>query len=124
MEWKFARTRLWMNYINAGDTLPVPFNMIPAAKSFRHVYTAARDCFRKKKDKDEAKQKHHRSKTASFMEVGFHIWMMIYSIYNSFPRSFRMIKQFITNYNLKLCNLPVIYNNCFKKNNCYNINFY
>ena len=29
MEWKFARTKLWLNYIDEGSTLPVPFNMIP-----------------------------------------------------------------------------------------------
>lgn len=38
MEWKFARTRLWMNYIDEGNTLPVPFNMIPTPKSFRYAY--------------------------------------------------------------------------------------
>jgi len=34
VEWKFARTHLWMNYIDVGHTLPVPFNMIPSPKSF------------------------------------------------------------------------------------------
>lgn len=38
VEWKFARTRLWMNYIDEGSTLPVPFNMIPSPKSFKYVY--------------------------------------------------------------------------------------
>lgn len=29
MEWKFARTKLWLNFIDNGSTLPVPFNIIP-----------------------------------------------------------------------------------------------
>jgi len=40
VEWKFARTRLWLMYITHGSTLPVPFNMLPVnAKSLRHVWT-------------------------------------------------------------------------------------
>lgn len=27
-----------MNYIDEGNTLPVPFNMIPSPKSFKYVY--------------------------------------------------------------------------------------
>ncbi|VEN64052.1 unnamed protein product, partial [Callosobruchus maculatus] len=28
-EWKFARSRLWVNYFDDGDALPPPFNIIP-----------------------------------------------------------------------------------------------
>jgi len=38
VEWKFARTGLWMNYINQGGTLPVPFNMVPTPKSCRYAW--------------------------------------------------------------------------------------
>lgn len=38
VEWKFARTRLWMNYIDEGSTLPVPFNVIPTPKSIRYAW--------------------------------------------------------------------------------------
>ena len=38
VEWKFARTRLWMNYIDEGSTLPVPFNVIPTPKSCRYAW--------------------------------------------------------------------------------------
>ncbi|KAJ9594804.1 hypothetical protein L9F63_013896, partial [Diploptera punctata] len=34
IEWKFARTRLWMSYFEEGDTVPPPFNLIPTTKSF------------------------------------------------------------------------------------------
>ena len=29
MEWKFARTKLWLSYIDESSTLPVPFNHDP-----------------------------------------------------------------------------------------------
>lgn len=32
MEWKFARSRLWMSYFDDGDTLPPPFNLFPTRK--------------------------------------------------------------------------------------------
>ena len=30
VEWKFARTKLWLNYIDNGSTLPAPFNILPS----------------------------------------------------------------------------------------------
>lgn len=33
IEWKFARTRLWMSYFDTGSTVPAPFNIIPSIKS-------------------------------------------------------------------------------------------
>uniref|UniRef100_A0A8C6KF81 Transient receptor potential cation channel, subfamily C, member 5a n=1 Tax=Nothobranchius furzeri TaxID=105023 RepID=A0A8C6KF81_NOTFU len=33
IEWKFARTKLWMSYFDEGGTLPPPFNIIPSPKS-------------------------------------------------------------------------------------------
>ncbi|KAL3877271.1 hypothetical protein ACJMK2_035003 [Sinanodonta woodiana] len=38
VEWKFARNKLWMNYMDEGSTLPVPFNMIPSPKSLIYVW--------------------------------------------------------------------------------------
>ncbi|XP_045539384.1 transient-receptor-potential-like protein [Papilio machaon] len=32
VEWKFARTRLWMSYFDEGATLPPPFNIFPTPK--------------------------------------------------------------------------------------------
>ncbi|XP_022084872.1 LOW QUALITY PROTEIN: short transient receptor potential channel 4-like [Acanthaster planci] len=37
MEWKFARSKLWMSYFDEGETLPVPFNIIPSPKSFYYI---------------------------------------------------------------------------------------
>ena len=43
VEWKFARTRLWMNYIEEGSTLPVPFNLFPTIKSVKYGIRWCRD---------------------------------------------------------------------------------
>ncbi|XP_043954207.1 short transient receptor potential channel 5a [Gambusia affinis] len=37
IEWKFARTKLWMSYFDEGGTLPPPFNIIPSPKSFWYL---------------------------------------------------------------------------------------
>ncbi|KAI4877491.1 hypothetical protein NFI96_015053, partial [Prochilodus magdalenae] len=37
MEWKFARTKLWMSYFEEGGTLPPPFNIIPSPKSMWYL---------------------------------------------------------------------------------------
>ncbi|KAM9801697.1 short transient receptor potential channel 4b [Neosynchiropus ocellatus] len=50
IEWKFARTKLWMSYFEEGGTLPSPFNIIPSPKSViylvkwinEHVFTRSR----------------------------------------------------------------------------------
>lgn len=38
IEWKFARTKLWMSYFEEGGTLPSPFNIIPSPKSFYYLF--------------------------------------------------------------------------------------
>ncbi|XP_056417932.1 short transient receptor potential channel 4 isoform X4 [Hyla sarda] len=37
IEWKFARTKLWMSYFEEGATLPTPFNIIPSPKSLWYL---------------------------------------------------------------------------------------
>ncbi|XP_067347951.1 short transient receptor potential channel 4a isoform X2 [Channa argus] len=37
IEWKFARTKLWMSYFEEGATLPAPFNIIPSPKNFWYL---------------------------------------------------------------------------------------
>ncbi|CAG5129597.1 unnamed protein product, partial [Candidula unifasciata] len=37
MEWKFARSKLWMGYFDEGSTLPAPFNMIISPKSIYYL---------------------------------------------------------------------------------------
>nr|XP_028572093.1 short transient receptor potential channel 4-like isoform X2 [Podarcis muralis] len=49
IEWKFARTKLWMSYFEEGGTLPTPFNVIPSPKSLWYLIRWLwRQVFRKK----------------------------------------------------------------------------
>uniref|UniRef100_A0A8C4WZV8 Transient receptor ion channel domain-containing protein n=1 Tax=Eptatretus burgeri TaxID=7764 RepID=A0A8C4WZV8_EPTBU len=43
IEWKFARTKLWMSYFEEGATLPPPFNIIPSPKSAWYLLCYLRD---------------------------------------------------------------------------------
>ena len=49
IEWKFARSKLYMEYIREGATLPVPFNIIPTPKSFYYLFLKLVNLFKKKK---------------------------------------------------------------------------
>ncbi|XP_076359761.1 transient-receptor-potential-like protein isoform X1 [Tachypleus tridentatus] len=40
MEWKFARSKLWMGYFDEGSTLPPPFNIIISPKSIFYFLRA------------------------------------------------------------------------------------
>ncbi|VEN34848.1 unnamed protein product [Callosobruchus maculatus] len=37
VEWKFARSKLWISYFEEGGTVPVPFNIIPTPKSLWYI---------------------------------------------------------------------------------------
>ncbi|KAL4713494.1 hypothetical protein ACJJTC_010479 [Scirpophaga incertulas] len=62
MEWKFARSNLWMSYFEDGDTVPPPFNIIPTPK---HVVCWIKHCFTNRdrgsiihKSREKARQQH------------------------------------------------------------------
>ncbi|XP_064074481.1 transient-receptor-potential-like protein isoform X2 [Vanessa tameamea] len=48
VEWKFARTRLWMSYFEESSTLPPPFNIFPTPKIIMKLFG--------KNKKDESKK--------------------------------------------------------------------
>ncbi|XP_036096444.1 short transient receptor potential channel 3 isoform X3 [Molossus molossus] len=55
VEWKFARSKLWLSYFDDGRTLPPPFSLVPSPKSF--VYFIMRiinfsKCRRRRLQKD------------------------------------------------------------------------
>ncbi|KAM7140085.1 short transient receptor potential channel 3 isoform 4-T4 [Molossus nigricans] len=55
VEWKFARSKLWLSYFDDGRTLPPPFSLVPSPKSF--VYLIMRiinfsKCRRRRLQKD------------------------------------------------------------------------
>lgn len=53
MEWKFARTKLWMAYIDESSTLPVPLNMIPTRKTCRDVFNFVSDVICRHNNEDD-----------------------------------------------------------------------
>ncbi|CAI9570808.1 unnamed protein product [Staurois parvus] len=61
IEWKFARTKLWMSYFEEGGTLPTPFNIIPSPKSLWYFFKWIR--------KQVCKQ-YTRKKPESFGTIG------------------------------------------------------
>ncbi|XP_046362043.1 short transient receptor potential channel 3-like isoform X3 [Haliotis rufescens] len=56
VEWKFARTELWLTFIEPGSPVPPPFNVIPSPKSivncFRYCFSS---CSCEKKPEPEPK---------------------------------------------------------------------
>ncbi|XP_036814235.1 short transient receptor potential channel 5 [Oncorhynchus mykiss] len=60
IEWKFARTKLWMSYFDEGGTLPPPFNIVPSPKSMWYLclWVHHRLCRRGAPPADNA-DKHH-----------------------------------------------------------------
>ncbi|XP_037884366.1 transient receptor potential protein isoform X1 [Glossina fuscipes] len=56
VEWKFARSQLWMSYFEDGGTVPPPFNIMPSVKLLRktfgkHKPKRTRSFMRKSKEK-------------------------------------------------------------------------
>ncbi|XP_070521171.1 transient receptor potential-gamma protein isoform X6 [Cardiocondyla obscurior] len=56
IEWKFARSKLWISYFEEGGTAPPPFNIIPTPKSAWYV---ARWVYRKLCGHSRAAKKEH-----------------------------------------------------------------
>uniref|UniRef100_A0A673HZJ6 Short transient receptor potential channel 4-like n=1 Tax=Sinocyclocheilus rhinocerous TaxID=307959 RepID=A0A673HZJ6_9TELE len=61
IEWKFARTKLWMSYFEEGGTLPPPFNIIPSPKSAWYLIRWIKTHFFNIK---------HRKRTETFGSLG------------------------------------------------------
>lgn len=38
LEWKFARSKLWISYFDAEDILPPPFNIMPSPGLIRDLF--------------------------------------------------------------------------------------
>eukprot|EP00095_Tigriopus_kingsejongensis_P000849 maker-scaffold1971_size23625-snap-gene-0.2 protein:Tk00849 transcript:maker-scaffold1971_size23625-snap-gene-0.2-mRNA-1 annotation:"transient receptor potential-gamma protein isoform x7" len=55
VEWKFARSKLWISYFEEGGTVPPPFNIIPTPKSVFYLlkWALTRLCGRASKIKKE-----------------------------------------------------------------------
>merc|ERR1719154_527025 len=64
MEWKFARTKLWLGFFEDGSTVPVPFNLIPTMKSFNKMTGQGKPVTR-----DSVKVKNRRRADQQHMDV-------------------------------------------------------
>ncbi|CAB3225282.1 unnamed protein product [Arctia plantaginis] len=65
VEWKFARTRLWMSYFEEVATLPPPFNILPTPKLFlKMLGIRKKDKLRKMKMKEQKEKEHDVRYTA------------------------------------------------------------
>lgn len=65
VEWKFARTRLWMSYFEESATLPPPFNIFPTPKLvLKMLGLRKKDKLRKMKDKEQKEKEHDVRYTA------------------------------------------------------------
>lgn len=72
IEWKFARTKLWMSYFDEGGTLPPPFNIIPSPKSFLYLGNWFNNTFCPKRDPDGRRRRHNlRSFTVRLFKIMF-----------------------------------------------------
>lgn len=45
IEWKFARSKLWISYFEEGGTVPAPFNIVPTPKSLIYFFQWSRRKF-------------------------------------------------------------------------------
>ncbi|KAJ8728727.1 hypothetical protein PYW07_006423 [Mythimna separata] len=65
VEWKFARTRLWMSYFEESATLPPPFNIFPTPKLLlKMLGLRKKDKIRKMKMKEHKEKEHDVRYTA------------------------------------------------------------
>ncbi|NXL89825.1 TRPC5 protein, partial [Alectura lathami] len=63
IEWKFARTKLWMSYFDEGATLPPPFNIIPSPKSFWYLCKWIHNQLCPGNDSENEQKRHENLKT-------------------------------------------------------------
>ncbi|KAM6300007.1 short transient receptor potential channel 5 [Aegotheles albertisi] len=63
IEWKFARTKLWMSYFDEGATLPPPFNIVPSPKSIWYLCKWIHNQLCPGNDSDNEQKRHENLKT-------------------------------------------------------------
>ncbi|NXO43968.1 TRPC5 protein, partial [Locustella ochotensis] len=63
IEWKFARTKLWMSYFDEGATLPPPFNIVPSPKSVWYLCKWIHNQLCPGDDSDSEQKRHENLKT-------------------------------------------------------------
>ncbi|XP_041075697.1 short transient receptor potential channel 5-like [Polyodon spathula] len=71
IEWKFARTKLWMSYFDEGGTLPPPFNIIVSPKSIWYlcVWLHRQLCPGKSRDEEHKKRENFKTFTERHADI-------------------------------------------------------
>ncbi|XP_039511054.1 short transient receptor potential channel 3 [Pimephales promelas] len=106
VEWKFARSKLWLSYFDNGKTLPPPFSIVPSPKSFylcvKRLLNLLRCRRRMKKDvelgMDNSKSRLNLFTQASMRMPDSHSFS---SILNQPTRYHQIMKRLIKRYVLK-----------------------
>ncbi|XP_029807023.1 short transient receptor potential channel 3 [Suricata suricatta] len=107
VEWKFARSKLWLSYFDDGKTLPPPFSLVPSPKSF--VYFIMRiinfsKCRRSRLQKDiEMGMSNSKSRLNLFTQSNSRVFEShsFNSILNQPTRYQQIMKRLIKRYVLK-----------------------
>lgn len=107
VEWKFARSKLWLSYFDDGKTLPPPFSLVPSPKSF--VYFIMRitnfsKCRRRRLQKDlELGMGNSKSRLNLFTQSNSRVFEShsFNSILNQPTRYQQIMKRLIKRYVLK-----------------------
>ncbi|XP_061047099.1 short transient receptor potential channel 3 isoform X3 [Eubalaena glacialis] len=107
VEWKFARSKLWLSYFDDGKTLPPPFSLVPSPKSF--IYFIMRiinfsRCRRRRLQKDiEMGMGNSKSRLNLFTQSNSRVFEShsFNSILNQPTRYQQIMKRLIKRYVLK-----------------------
>lgn len=94
MEWKFARSKLWLSYFDNGKTLPPPFSVVPSPKSFVYCiskFISLLRCRRRPLNKDvELGMENSKSRVCTFVCMYGCVCMFVYTaltLYSAFIRT-------------------------------------
>ncbi|XP_076850222.1 short transient receptor potential channel 3 isoform X1 [Brachyhypopomus gauderio] len=107
VEWKFARSKLWLSYFDNGKTLPPPFSIVPTPKSFVRCTTRLVNllrCRRRRLNKDvEVGMENSKSRLNLFTQSNMRMTesLSFNSILNQPTRYQQIMKRLIKRYVLK-----------------------
>ncbi|XP_039176078.1 short transient receptor potential channel 3 isoform X2 [Crotalus tigris] len=107
VEWKFARSKLWLSYFDDGKTLPPPFSLVPSPKSFFYFFMKIIKllrCRRKRLQKDmEMGIGNSKSRLNLFSQSNSRVFEShsFNSILNQSSRYQQIMKRLIKRYVLK-----------------------
>ena len=69
VEWKFARTKLWISYFDNGATVPPPFNIFPTPKTFMRLCGCNKKTKREEEIENKKDKQHREISTKRYNDV-------------------------------------------------------